>query len=484
MKETFKLKHKPYDYQIEAINFCVNRRSAIINYKTGLGKSMVALASFIYQLRKGYIDKGLFFTTKSSAIAIKKAFAKHSTINSVGHIKSLSNLIEFLHSQQTFVAIIEYSTILNIFTEYTKISKDKKRRSLNLRLVRDLPNIFKNYNIAAYYDEVHVLKNPKSLTTTIFKQLKYNFKYNYGFSATNFSKDLFDIYNLVNFLEDGYLNYNSFNRSYVNRVKQKVKIRGRLREIEVIHSYKNLDLLKRELKDIMLSYFPKTNINYISRKSDLDEDLKEDYKLAAKGLLDSDEEKSHSARLHDLQGIVNKSKNKLQSLLETIHERKENGILIFCSFYKTIDAITKLLEENNIEFDKITGQQTEKRRKKSQDWYMQDSKNKVLLLTTAGAQSLNLQAGNSMIMYDIPFSISKFVQAVGRICRIDSKHDVFNIDLMVCNETVDEYKLDYVLSNGSVLEALFDNKELPKGGIPSFNSFLLRELRNRLLWSK
>ena len=64
----------------------------------------------------------------------------------------------------------------------------------------------------------------------------------------------------------------------------------------------------------------------------------------------------------------------------------------------------------------------------------------VTLITSAGTESVNLQRANNLIFYEIPFPLRQFIQACGRITRMDSNYDKFQVYILEAEGTIDTYK--------------------------------------------
>ena len=62
-------------------------------------------------------------------------------------------------------------------------------------------------------------------------------------------------------------------------------------------------------------------------------------------------------------------------------------------------------------------------RKAAQDKFQDPNSNiKVIIITDAGSESINLQAAAAMIFFDTPWSWGRYVQLLGRMIRIGSPH--------------------------------------------------------------
>ena len=116
----------------------------------------------------------------------------------------------------------------------------------------------------------------------------------------------------------------------------------------------------------------------------------------------------------------------------------------------------------------------------------EDPENKALIVTIAGGQSLNLQATRNIIFYNIPFGIGYFVQVMGRIVREFSMFSTCYVHFVALEDTIDQYKYDYIKMHQGDFDLIFKNKvsENIKKKFDGFNAYILQRLRKQLLWKK
>ena len=106
-----------------------------------------------------------------------------------------------------------------------------------------------------------------------------------------------------------------------------------------------------------------------------------------------------------------------------------------------------------------------------------------VVMTRAGAQSLNLQALNNVIVYDIPFSLGVFIQVVGRVTRLNTKYDQFNVYFIEVDGTIDSYKRMLIQDRMNVIEALFGGDDTIPIDVKELDRTFIREIRRDFLWS-
>ena len=104
-------------------------------------------------------------------------------------------------------------------------------------------------------------------------------------------------------------------------------------------------------------------------------------------------------------------------------------------------------------------------------------------MTRAGAQSLNLQAANHVIVYDIPFAISALIQCLGRVTRMDTKHDKIYLHMIETLGTIDTYKKRLIQDHFYLIEKLFGDGDKSFIQIERLEKDALTQLKRSLLWS-
>jgi superfamily II DNA or RNA helicase len=334
-------------------------------------------------------------------------------------------------------------------------------------------------NCVVLFDEIHRIKNPKSKLTDIWRKARMHFVWVYGVTGTAVTSNLNDLYWIANFLNPYILGrYDKFrNKYYVIRLKQVT----RFRKVQEIVGYKNLADLQDELKDFMLSFFPERDVRFIESYGDISSIA--DYQRAAEGLWESEEEKSIIARLFDLQRLVDGDMNKLKVLAKEVKDRIDTGVIIFAGYYDAVVKIEFVLDRLKVPHKLISGKVPLKERLVAKEWFNESPKGKALIITNAGSQSINIQSTNQLIMFNIPAGLGFFVQCVGRIVRMNSVFNHFNIIMIGLRGTIDEYKIKYIQLSEEMLRKVFNNSIIPPLQ-ESMHSYLKQEFKRNLLWRR
>jgi len=182
------------------------------------------------------------------------------------------------------------------------------------------------------------------------------------------------------------------------------------------------------------------------------------YKEALTGILDVGGEEKEVTKLTAVtycQEIVNHpelvkaegNSEKLDELIDMLTEGDldDGKVIVYTRFSKMVDIGMREMAKAKIPCVRITGAENEDERKASQDAF-QDPKNpvRVIWITNAGNDAINLQAASALVFYDTPFSAGDFLQTLGRMIRIGSIHDKVLAIHLVCDGTIDERVIEVV----------------------------------------
>ena len=469
---------------MKAVKFCTSRDASLVCFTTGSGKSLINIATGLY-LTNTKIDKFLIVVTASSIIELAGDFKKF-TDGEPMFVKTVEDLEAFAKSDCN-IGLVQY-TWLNNFVEF--------KESINGRVYcKALPEVEKVLNLYVFgisYDEVHTLKNYKSKVSKAARALRKHIRCCYGFTATPLTRELLDVYYVAETIHPGWFSsYNSFCSKYLKTYK--------VGTIKKIYGYKNLDKLNEELGGLMITYFPEKKINFVKHTCNLTK--VDEYEQAAMGLFEKDEdvgtlddledgdegfeEKTFSARLVDLQYIVDEDPAKHEKFMSVINSSLSTGVIVYCAYHRSIAVVESILDSQGIEYMKITGAQNTKARQNAKDWFNNSPQNKVLILSKAGGQSLNLQACPTFVFYETPQNPASLLQALGRVVRIGSAYDEFFIHFIIVEDTVDQYKYDFVSQNKEVFEKVMNNNTLPKSdALSGYNTFIIDKLKKKYLWNR
>lgn len=193
--------------------------------------------------------------------------------------------------------------------------------------------------------------------------------------------------------------------------------------------------------------------------------------------------------ISELQAFIDKSEEKRKLLLEVITTSTdeisnknilEKGVVVYIKLLEVIKLIEEDFTKNNIEFKTITGAVTVSKRIKIVDWFNDDPTNKVLIISDAGGESLDIRSTDQIVLYNIPSGVRAFTQTIGRVCR--GGFEKADIRLIQVADSIDCYMSELISSRRELQMELLHYSNIPLGQINSFNKDLLSAVKKKLLW--
>ncbi len=142
------------------------------------------------------------------------------------------------------------------------------------------------------------------------------------------------------------------------------------------------------------------------------------------------------------QSIMEKGDTKLNatiSLLEDIIAETDSKVIVFTEYKDTLNYIINNLGKKHPEWSQsvlsLSSEETrdEKLFNKVRSAFENDPKARILIATDVIAEGVNLQVANIVVNYEIPWSLIKLEQRIGRVWRLGQKKDVEAYTLFMDN---------------------------------------------------
>lgn len=328
-------------------------------------------------------------------------------------------------------------------------------------------------------------KNPKTQTHKVVKYLGSKASKMWALTATLIKNNLMEGWGIYSALVPGLFGSETafMNEYCIIRMMQVPKSR---RQIPMIVGYRPKDVAAfREKIDPYFLGRPKFEVaselpplTIRSVKVDLTPYQEEKYAEALSGLLtigtskpgeEEEKEVTKLTAVNYCQQIVNHPQligcdgdsSKLDALLDLITEGEfeDEKVIVFSRFRKMIDIIGPALKKAGVASVRITGEEDPKARKASQDAFQDpNGKVRVVLITMAAAEAINLQAAKAIIFYDSPWSAGDFIQILGRMIRIGSIHDRVHAIHLEARKTIDERVNQVLMKKMGLVEAVLGKK--------------------------
>lgn len=169
------------------------------------------------------------------------------------------------------------------------------------------------------------------------------------------------------------------------------------------------------------------------------------------------------------------SSPKLDKLLELLKEGdfSEENVIVYTRFRKMVDIIMPELKKAGIEASRITGSDTKKVAYKGAKVNAREAAMKrfndpkddcrVVCITDAAAEAINLQSAKAIIFFDSPWSAGNMLQIIGRMIRIGSAHDNVYAIHLACKDSIDEKVLQVLQNKMKLIESVLGKRIKGKG---------------------
>jgi len=308
-------------------------------------------------------------------------------------------------------------------------------------------------NLLTIFDEVTACKNPGTKTAQVCRFLSDKSKRVWGLTATLLKNNLMEGFGIYQVIRPGtFTSKNAFLNSYCEVELQAIKGGGK---IPIVRGYKNLDHFRKTIdpyfygraKHQVSSELPALTTKEVVCEMSKQEEAK--YVEALTGLLevagqqkDYRETKALTSLIYlqevcDSIGLIDDTfegrSAKESGLVDLLQDDLEDEkVIVYTRYEKMVTRLQAILKAEKIPSVRITGKESDKERKKAQDAF-QDPKSKirVVFITDAGSEAINLQAAGALVFFDAPWSWGTYLQIIGRMIRIGSLHaNVYAIHLV------------------------------------------------------
>ena len=467
----FEYKTKPYQHQIDAFKYGLNKDKWLLGDEQGLGKTKTVIDLAVAKK----IDKNY----KHCLIICGVNSLKW---NWVKEIKTHSNESAYILGQRIKNNKIKIGSMndrisdlrrLNEIDDYFIITNVETLR--NSEIIACMQSLIKSNQINMICaDEVHKMKNPQSQQGKGFLKLKTETMI--AMSGTPLMNNPLDLYIILKWL--GYENhaFYSFKRHYC--------IMGGYGDYEII-GYKNLDQLQmqlnsmmlRRLKEDVLDLPDKTYIDEYIEMTPKQEKIYKEVTSYVKNNIDliksSPNPLSEMIRMRQATGFTGilsseiRESAKLDRMEEIVQDALENGkkVVIFSNWTQMTDAIDNrlaLIKMPNTYASVgsytalITGETKDELRQDIVDAFQNTNELRVLIGTIgAMGTGLTLTAGTVVIFVDHPWNMAHYEQAVDRCHRIGQNNNITIYNLM-CKDTIDEKIWNIVKQKGALSDMIID----------------------------
>lgn len=183
-------------------------------------------------------------------------------------------------------------------------------------------------------------------------------------------------------------------------------------------------------------------------------------------------------RLVDLRIPCAKLKGLRQVVVQLVEQRPEDWrLLIFTSRKETVRLIARWFDERDIDYGIIQGGDPVGRQDAIVGFREDPPRYHVVISTDSGAEGVNLQSGNVLVNFDLPWNPMVVEQRIGRIQRLGSKHARVEVVNLILQNSYEEHivailmeKLQVIAHTIGDIEALLEASGLDRDGSGTFES--------------
>lgn len=462
--EIDQFRFKPFDHQIEGINFGLDPKHSkwLLCDSMGLGKTNEIIWYAETLKRRGLIDHCLVICGVDSLRQNwKKEIQKFSTesVLVLGEKVSKKGKVSYApvdqRAKQLLEPIEEFFVVVNVATLRSDKVVEAFKKSKN------------KFGLIAV-DEAHKISNKSSQQGA--NLLKLNSPYKIAATGTPIVNSPLSAYLLLSWTDNDKSTLTTYKSNYCEF--------GGFGGKQVI-GYNNLDVLKEEMDscsirrtlDQVRDDMPLKTVHYeVIEMSDAHRKFYEAVKDGVKEEADRVELKSGNllaltTRLRQAtacpailttQDILS---SKLERCIEIVEDLVGQGekVVILSTFKEPVYQLAKLLEKYKPLV--VTGDVNDQIAFSRMDQFQNDPNSKLLIGTHQKMGiGFTLNAASYMICIDTPYTYSSFSQSTDRIWRVTNTRPAF-ITVLICKDSVDERVADIVENKKELADFLVDGKE-------------------------
>ena len=506
-------------YQSQGIYHLLMMRRLILGDATGIGKTLQALGALCYLWEKEPDNRVIVVAPKAALRQWESEIHKFTTGIKVFVVSGTASERESTYQQwathtgpEKAVMILNYALLVRDWDAGGGMVPDptdpkKKKQTYVPGLLSKITAGVTN--IVTIYDEATAFKNPTTKTFQVCEALSHRASRCYGLTATLLKNNLMEGFSIFKVVVPWVFSTKTKFMDTFAVVKLMPIAGGR--KIPLVIGYRNLELFRHAIdpyfigrqKHMVSDELPVLVTKEVICELSPAEDRK--YGEALSGILelgngdvkDYEESKALVALIYCQQVVnslamlkyeggeeiatglafeeetvkVGTMGGKESALVELLTSELEGEkVIVYTRFESLVGRLQALLKQAGVKSTRITGKESGEKRKVNQDAFQDpDSDTKVIFITDAGSEAINLQAASGLIFFDAPWSWGNYVQTLGRPIRIGSKHTCVNVYHLIAErprekakdrKTIDHHVLDQLRGKKKLSDAVLGEAAL------------------------
>lgn len=500
-------------YQSIGIFHLLMMKRMILGDGTGIGKTLQALAALCYLWEKEPDNRVIVVSPKAAIRQWESEIDKFTTgikvfvvTGSADDRKRIYGAWATHKGPEKAVLVINYALLMRDWDAGGGMKPDpsdpKKKKQIYVPgLLNKITE--KLGNIVTIYDEATAFKNTSTKTFQVCEALSHRSTRCYGLTATLLKNNLMEGFSIFKVVVPWVFSTKTkFMDTYA--VVKLMPVAGG-RKIPLVMGYRNLDLFRLAIDPYFLGrskHMVSDELPVLITKEvvcELSEAEDSKYGEALTGILELgdgevkeyEESKALVALIYCQQVVnslamlrftegdeiyrnvlrdeaikVGSLSSKEAALVELLTEELEGEkVIVYTRFESLVARLQSILKtQASIKSTRITGKESEGQRKINQDAFQDaESDTKVIFITDAGSEAINLQTASALIFFDAPWSWGNYVQTLGRPVRIGSVHQSVNVYHLVAErprerakdrKTIDHHVLDQLRGKKRLADAV------------------------------
>ncbi|MGZ2738662.1 DEAD/DEAH box helicase [Bacteroides fragilis] len=446
---------QPYQYQLEGVQYAVEKKRCILGDQPGLGKTLQAICTVVKAHREAVIYGESFPTLVVCPAALKvnwqREFKKFAGLNAIVLDDSNRQTWHSFYdckkadgSPLCEVFITNYESLKKFFVK--RVSEGGKLTMKGI-LFDERVNLFKSVII----DESHKCKSGKTQQGKFVEGICKGKRFVLALTGTpvvNNNTDLIQQLKILGRLED-FGGYSRFVERYCDGPKQASNVK------ELNWRLWNCCFFRREKSKVLTQLPDKTRQylqiditnmkEYQSAESDIVKYLKQ-YKNAS----DAQVQRSMNGAVMVKMGLLKQisARGKIKAVSEFIHDVIDGGEkLIVFGYLKEVIAELKKEFPNAVT---VTGSDNISQKQFAVDSFQNNPDCKLIILNyKSGGTGLTLTASSRVAFIEFPWTFSDCEQAEDRAHRNGQKNNV-NCYYFLGKDTIDKYMYDVIQTKKNI----------------------------------
>lgn len=487
-------------YQTQGIFHLLTMKRMILGDGTGLGKTLQTVGALCYLWQKETTNRVIVVSPKAALRQWESEIDRFTEGVQVFLVRGTATEREAIYRQWAAyngpkkpILIINYHILVRDWDAGGGMQQDPLNSKKKVYVPGLLNGITASLqSLVTIYDEATAFKNSTTKTFQVCEALSHRSHRCYGLTATLLKNNLMEGFSIFKVVVPWVFTTKTAFMDTFAVVKLQPMAGGR--KVPIVVGYRNLELFRHAIdpyflgrpKHIVSSELPALITKEVSCELSPTEDAK--YQEALSGVLElgdgtvKDYEQSKALvaliycqqianslallKFSDGDGDTGDKKTKSMSAKETAlldlltEELDGEKVIVYTRFESLVGRLMDLLKQAKIPSVCITGKVSADKRKAAQDAFQDvDNKVKVVFITDAGSEAINLQAASALVFFDAPWSWGNYVQTLGRPIRIGSKHQHVVVYHLIAERPKQKAK-DRKTIDHHVLELLRGKKRL------------------------